>query len=322
MSAADNGQPGPRSGLFERLRAMFGFESATPREDVQDAIDEATREGGFGEKETLILKNALSLHELRVDDIMVPRADIVAVDLTQSLREILTVFRTASHSRLPVYHETLDDPRGMVHILDFVDYLARQAEHRRPRSPEGGDAPAPPQATVRVALDLTQPLSQANILRPVLFAPHSMPALDLLVRMQASHTHMALVVDEYGGTDGLVSIEDIMETIVGDIEDEHDEEEAHAIEAGPDGALTMSARAPLDAVEEKLGEPLADEESRDGVDTIGGLVASVAGRLPARGEIVRLSPTIEAEIVDADPRMIKRLRLRRVVAPPVDEEGG
>ncbi len=320
MSASDNAGAQPRGGLFERLRSLFGFEGATPREDVEEAIAEATRDGGFSEKETAILKNVLSLHELRVADVLVPRADIVAVELGQTLGEILSVFRAASHSRLPVYSETLDDPRGMVHILDFVDFLARSAEQRRPRSAEGAESAAT--AAARGGLDLSLPLSQANILRPVLYAPRSMPALDLLIKMQASRTHMALVIDEYGGTDGLVSIEDIMETIVGDIEDEHDESGAHVIETAPDGALTMSARAPLDAVAEKLGAPLASAEAREDIDTIGGLVASAAGRLPARGEIIRLSPTLEAEIVDADPRKLKRVRLRRIAEEPSDDNSG
>ncbi len=319
MSATDQNTPSvgaSRNGLFERLRALFGFEGATAREDVKDAIDEAVRDGGFSEKETVILKNVLALHELRVADVLVPRADIIAVEIETTLGGILSVFRTASHSRLPVYAETLDDPRGMVHILDFVDFLARSAESRKLRQPPAGEAeasagrPAGP-----VGLDLSLPLSQANILRPVLYAPPSMPALDLLIKMQASHTHMALVIDEYGGTDGLVSIEDIMEMIVGDIEDEHDETASPEIETAPDGALIMSARTSLEAVAEKAGVAIATEDDRGEVDTIGGLVASIAGRLPVRGEIIRISPEVEVEIMEADPRKLKRLKLRKTIAP-------
>ncbi len=327
MSAADQGASPPagkaeRAGLFERLRSMFGFEGATAREDVEEAIEEASREGDFSQQELSLLKNVLSLHELRVEDVMVPRADIIAVELNQSLETILSLFRTANHSRLPVYSETLDDPRGMVHILDFVDFVARSAEGRRSRTrPATGEAP--PSDINKIAgmigLDLTIPLANANILRPVLFAPPSMPALDLLVKMQTSRTHMALVIDEYGGTDGLVSIEDIMEMIVGDIEDEHDDEESERIEAAADGSFVMSARAHLDAVGEHIGGEIAEHADREEVDTIGGLVTAMAGRVPVRGEIIRLSDTVEAEIIDADPRKLKRLKLRRRSAPAATE---
>jgi CBS domain containing-hemolysin-like protein len=317
MSATESGGStgAPRVGLFERLRALFGLDSASAREDVEDAIEEASKDGGFSEKETAILRNVLSLHETRVADVLVPRADIIAVEINQPLGEVLAVFRSASHSRLPVYAETLDDPRGMVHILDFVDFLARSVEQRAQR-PRGGEAtpdasPEPVRPAASGRLDLALPLAKAGILRPVLFAPPSMPALDLLARMQASRTHMALVVDEYGGTDGLVSIEDIMETIVGDIEDEHDEAETPNIEAAADGALTMSARTPLDAVAERLGDEALGPVDRDEIDTIGGLVSAVAGRLPGRGEIIAVSPALEAEIIDVDPRRIKRVKLRR-----------
>ena len=322
-SSAAAGRP-ERAGLFDRLRSMFGFDGPSAREDVEEAIEEASRDGGFSEKETLILKNVLSLHELRVEDVLVPRADIIAVELNQPLTEVLSVFRAASHSRLPVYAGTLDDPRGMVHILDFVDYIARSAETRKPRArpPTGADPSTAPDIG-RIAsqngLDLTVPLGAANILRPVLFAPPSMPALDLLVKMQATRTHMALVIDEYGGTDGLVSIEDIMEMIVGDIEDEHDDEETPTIETAADGSFVLSARAPLDKVAELIGDGLAGEVDLEDVDTIGGVVIAVAGRVPSRGEIIRLSDKVEAEIIDADPRKLKRLKLR--LTPPRDVDG-
>ncbi len=321
QSPATSGRP-ERAGLFERLRSLLGFEESTAREGVEEAIEEASKEGDFSAHELVILKNVLSLHELRVGDVMVPRVDIIAVELEQTLEEILATFRSAGHSRLPVFSETLDDPRGMVHILDFVDFIARIAESRpqRPRIPiePAGDAPQSEIGRVAVAggLDLTVPLARANILRPVLFAPPSMPALDLLVKMQASRTHMALVIDEYGGTDGLVSIEDIVEMIVGDIEDEHDEDETVEIETTPDAGFLMNARAQLDAVEERMGGEIVPEADREEIDTIGGLVTQIAGRVPARGEIIRLSDTVEAEIIDADPRKLKRVKLRRVAPPP------
>jgi CBS domain containing-hemolysin-like protein len=245
---------------------------------------------------------------------MVPRADIIAVGLDMTLRDVLGVFRTAGHSRLPVHAETLDDPRGMVHIRDFVDYLAASAESatalkHKNEAPETKGA-EPRELAYASTLDLRVPLAQANILRPVLFAPPSMPALDLLVKMQATRTHMALVIDEYGGTDGLVSIEDIVEMIVGDIEDEHDLEEEPQITAAPDGAFVIDARASLEDAAKAVGIELAGDDLAEEIDTIGGLVASIAGRVPMRGEIVA-DPTraIEYEVLEADPRRVKRIKL-------------
>ncbi len=203
------------AGLFERLRALLGLAPASVRDDIEEAIDES-ESAEFTPQERAILKNVLALHDVKVADVMVPRADIVALAIDTPLREVLDLFRTAGHSRLPVYEETLDDPRGMIHIRDFMVFLASD-----PRF--GLGAPAAQGADRVAATCLDMPLSEARILRPVLYAPPSMPALDLLLRMQASRTHMALVIDEYGGTDGLVSIEDVVELIVGDIEDEHDE---------------------------------------------------------------------------------------------------
>ena len=202
-------------GLFERLRALFGLEPASVRDDIEDALEEAGTNADFTPQERAILKNVLALHEVRVADVMVPRADIVSVSVEATLGELLALFRTAGHSRLPVYGDTLDDPRGMVHIRDFMDFLASEPSFGLVGQPTAETAPAEHKAIAEFGMDTL--LSAAHILRPVLFAPPSMPALDLLVKMQASHTHMALVIDEYGGTDGLVSIEDIIEEIVGDI---------------------------------------------------------------------------------------------------------
>jgi CBS domain containing-hemolysin-like protein len=215
-----------------------------------------------------------------------------------------------------VHAETLDDPRGMVHIRDFVDYLAASAEsasasnRKSAAAPEiksGGEMGEPPAVPM---LDLTVPLAQASILRPVLFAPPSMPALDLLVKMQATRTHMALVIDEYGGTDGLVSIEDIVEMIVGDIEDEHDLDDEPQIIAAADGTFVIDARASLEDASHAVGTELAGDDLAEEIDTVGGLIASIAGHVPVRGEIVA-DPArgIEYEILDADPRRVKRIKL-------------
>src|SRR5271155_4086997 len=294
---------GPReqpSGLFDRVRAMFGLAPASARDDIKDAIEESASEE-FTLQERAILKNVLALHDVRVEDVMVPRADVVALALDTPLSEVLDCFRTAGHSRLPVYDETLDDPRGMIHIRDFVVFLASDPRFGLMTGPE------PAGADAETGLDM--PLSAARILRPVLYAPPSMPALDLLLKMQASRTHMALVIDEYGGTDGLVSIEDVMEAIVGDIEDEHDEAETPELQPTGDGAFIVDARAGLEEVSAAVGFDFASLADAEEVDTIGGLVTASAGRVPGRGEILRGPGEFEYEVLDADPRRIKRLKI-------------
>jgi CBS domain containing-hemolysin-like protein len=307
----------PRPSLLERLRGLFGLGGASIRDDIQIALEDTSASEDFSAQERAMLKNVLNLHELRVEDVMVPRADIIAVGLDTTLREVLGVFRTAGHSRLPVHAETLDDPRGMVHIRDFVNYLATSAEMAAAVKRKGGSAPEtkagePGEITYASILDLRVPLAQANILRPVLFAPPSMPALDLLVKMQATRTHMALVIDEYGGTDGLVSIEDIVEMIVGDIEDEHDLDEEPQITPAADGTFVIDARASLEDASKAVDIELAGDDLSEEIDTVGGLIASIAGRVPVRGEIVA-DPRrgLEFEILDADPRRVKKIKLHR-----------
>jgi CBS domain containing-hemolysin-like protein len=297
--SASSREPSP--GLFERLRGLFGLAPGSVRDDIEDAIDESAA-AEFTPQERAILKNVLALHDVRVADVMVPRADIVSLSQDTTLRDALNLFRTAGHSRLPVYAETLDDPRGMIHIRDFLVFLASDP---RLGLAVGADSDA---SRPEAAVGLDTPLSEARILRPVLYAPPSMPALDLLLRMQMSRTHMALVIDEYGGTDGLVSIEDIVESIVGDIEDEHDETETPVHPAGG-GAFVIEARAPLDEVSEAVGFDFASLGDAEEVDTIGGLVTASAGRVPIRGEVLKGPGDFEFEILDADPRRIKRLKL-------------
>lgn len=324
MSDVKRDQDHGRTTLLDRMRSLLGLAPASLRDDIEDALEQPENADDFSPQERVILRNVLELHEHRVRDIMIPRADIIAVAVTATLAEVLTIFRTAGHSRLPVHGETLDDPRGMIHIRDFVDYLAASVEHgmrRRKRSAaEGGDAPAEAdlqnekrsQRLAAVgALDLSAPLTHTTVVRPVLFVPPSMPALDLLVKMQASRTHMALVIDEYGGTEGLVSIEDVVEMIVGDIEDEHDYEEDPRIDQIAEREFMVDARADLNDVTEKIGIDLDTIIDSDDVSTLGGLIAAVAGRVPARGEIIHLlDRKVEFEIVDADPRRITRVRIR------------
>ena len=311
----DDARP-QRPGLVERLRHVFGLQSPSMREELEDALDDEPRDGSdLSAQERAILRNVLSLHEHRVRDIMIPRADIIAIGAKASLGEVLSLFRTAGHSRLPVHGETLDDPRGMVHIRDFVDHLASRAEDevRRQRSSETSDDGQQRAKVSTDVIDLTVSLSSTGIVRPVLFIPPSMPALDLLVRMQATRTHMALVIDEYGGTDGLVSIEDVVEMVVGDIEDEHDEAEPVAVVRAGADAFVVDGRADLADVLTQTGWSIPEDAQHAEVDTVGGLVASLAGRVPSRGEIVADRPArLEFEVLDADPRRVKSVRLRRM----------
>ena len=326
---ASSGDGGPS--LIERLRGLLGFGGASVRDDIQDALEDTTAQSDFSAQERTMMKNVLALHEVGVQDVMVPRADIFAVALSMTIAEVMAMFRTAGHSRLPVYGATLDDPRGMIHVRDLLDHIAA-AEEPVPCDATAGDAaarsrdasgtprrePAPEKLVRKLgSLDLTQPLSAARILRPVLFVPPSMPALDLLVKMQTTRTHMALVIDEYGGTDGLASIEDIVEMIVGDIEDEHDLTEEPKIEADGAGSFLVDARAGLEDLSQALGTDFEALSDAGDIETAGGLVTALAGHVPVRGEIV-VDSGFEFEVLDADPRRIKRLKVYRQLQPPQD----
>ena len=302
-----------RPGLIERLRHAFGLQSPSIREELEEALADEPRDANdLSAQERAILRNVLSLHEHRVQDIMIPRADIIAISITATLAEVLSLFRTAGHSRLPVHGETLDDPRGMVHIRDLVDYIAGRAEGgQRQTDPSEPERPLARFLSSEM-VDLATSLLSTGIVRPVLFIPPSMPALDLLVRMQAMRTHMALVIDEYGGTDGLVSIEDVVEMVVGDIEDEHDDVEPISVVSAGADTYVVDARADLSDVLEETGWNIPEDEQPE-VDTIGGLVASIAGRVPSRGEIVIDRVTrLEFEVLEADPRRVKSVRMRRL----------
>jgi len=224
-----------------------------------------------------------ALRRLDVDDVAIPKAEIVAVPMDISLDELVAVFRSHGFSRLPVYEGTLDNPRGLVLLKD----LALQSGF--------GAAGA---------------FAMRNLLRPVLFAPPSMSAGTLLQKMQKERVHMALVIDEYGGVDGLVTIEDLIETVLGEIADEHDEEAAHPWREEAPGRFLVDSTAPLDEIEAALGLRLRSEEGDDEIDTIGGLAVVRAGHMPGRGEVVVLAGGTEIEIVDADARRLRCLRLR------------
>jgi CBS domain containing-hemolysin-like protein len=228
----------------------------------------------------------------------------------------MDLFESAAHSRLVVYNETLDDPEGMVHIRDLLAFMTARARVRDPAKTRR-KKPFPAGLDLRM-VDLAMPLSEAAIIRKLLYVPPSMRAIDLLAQMQASRIHLALVVDEYGGTDGLVSIEDIVEQIVGEIDDEHDSDEPPAIVRQPDNSFVADARASLDDVRSVIGEDFVTGEAGEEVETLGGYLVSHVGRLPVRGEVISGPGNFEIEVLDADPRRVKRLRIavRKERTPP------
>ena len=268
------------------LRTVLGGrDDNTLRETIKELIEEQdSEEGSMGAGERALLANILKLRDRSVADVMVPRADIAAVEVDTSMAALVHRMADEAHSRLPVYRETLDDVVGMVHIKDVI---AAVAGHK--------------------------PVELKDIVRDLTIVAPSMPVVDLLVQMRQKRQHMALVVDEFGGIDGLVTIEDLVEEIVGEIEDEHDEQTSPRLVERPDGSIIADARVSIEDFEERVG-PVLTEEEREDIDTLGGLVVSLAGRVPGRGEMLKHPSGLEFEIVEADPRRIKRLRVRNAPA--------
>ena len=274
------------SGLFPFLRSR---QTSSIREDLTDALsDDANSDTAFSAEEKAMLNNILRLRELRVDDVMISRADIEAIEYSTPLGELLELFESSGHSRMPVYVETLDDARGMIHIRDVLNYITRMSRQQ----PAGSEQPAAAKRYDLSKIDLTTPISELNLMRKVLFVPSSMLASSLMARMQASHIQMALVIEEYGGTDGLVSLEDIVEMVVGDIEDEHDDEELSLIR-NPDGSYTVDARAELEELEQLIGAGFTQGEDSEDVDTLGGLIISALDHIPETGAIIDVLPAYE-----------------------------
>ena len=280
---------------FARLLQTFGLnEEPDLRELIESALARS-KSDTLSPQERSMLRRILHFGALTVEDVMVPRADIVAVDDSVNIDELMRMFRDAEHSRLPVYRETLDDPRGMIHIRDLMSWITEQAN---------GDDKL---GLGRV--DLKRSVGAIRIARELIYVPASMSVLDLLLKMQSSQLHLALVVDEYGGTDGLVSIEDLVEEIVGEIADEHDVEDEPLIHLDPRLGLICDARTPVEDLEKHLKIDLVSDEQEEDIDTLGGVVFSISGRIPARGELVAHPSGIEFEVLDADPRRIKKLRV-------------
>jgi CBS domain containing-hemolysin-like protein len=295
------------SWLTRAIRTLFGWKPGSVRDDLQVVLDASTPdEVGFSAVERTMLRNILGLHERRIADVMIHRADIIAVKRDILIGELMSLFESAAHSRLVVYNETLDDPEGIVHIRDLLAFMTARA--RTDAGKTKRKKPLPAGLDLR-AVDLALPLADANIIRKLLYVPPSMRAIDLLAQMQASRIHLALVVDEYGGTDGLVSIEDIVEQIVGEIDDEHDSDEPPAIVRQADNSYIADARASLDDVRSVIGEDFVTGEAGEEVETLGGYLVTHVGRLPVRGEVISGPGNFEIEVLDADPRRVKRLRI-------------
>ena len=293
MADASVGPEGPLHGLRNWLKQLVGQRNgeSSLREELEELIEEHEEEeqAPIDAHERTLLTNILKLHELGAADIMVPRVDIVALEIDLPFAEAVKQMVEHGHSRVPLYRETLDDVVGIVHIKDLLPYAA-----------DG------------------KPVPLGKIARKVLFVAPTMPVLDLLLQMRLSRVHMALVVDEFGGIDGLVTIEDVIEEIVGEIEDEHDDADRPKLIERPDGTLIADARIKLDALRDRLPEAFASEPE-EGIESLGGLVTALAGRVPGRGEVVRHRSGVEFEVLDADPRRVKRLRLRNLPPPPASD---
>ncbi|MBC7167936.1 hemolysin family protein [Phenylobacterium sp.] len=246
----------------------------------------------LAEPDNRLVRQAEAFQTLRVDDVMTPRADIVAVELATPFGELVERFIEAEHSRMPIYRETLDDPVGVVHVKDVFRLLSKN-----------GSGPKTEDAILH------------RIRRDALYVPASMRAADLLLQMQATRLHMALVIDEFGGMDGLVTLEDLIEAVVGEIDDEHDEAQTKSVIARPGGVFEADARAPLEELEAAVGQELAPPDFEEEIDTVAGLVTALAGRVPQRGELIEHPAGFELQVMDADPRRVKRVRLRPAAAP-------
>ena len=289
--------------LLQRLRGLLALRTVSLRDDLEVALEsEANGEtADFTASERTILQNVLQLGEKRVDDVMVPRADIQAIDAATSLGAAIAHFRQVNHSRIPVYVDSIDNITGFIHVKDALRRITAPVTDPDKELP------------VRlVSPPLKSSIGKLDIVRAVLFVPPLMPVGDLLQEMQRKRVHMAIVIDEYGGTDGLVTIEDLLEAVVGDIEDEHDEAEVALVRKINSNVFIASARAELDEVREVIGPDFDPGDRADDVETLGGLVFDLAGHVPAKGETVNGIKGFEFEVLQADSRQIKRLKIKRL----------
>ena len=293
----ENGQDSDNGSLWGNVASALGLKRGKPRNgeaSLSDTLEELAERSEEDDEpvslhERSLFENIIALRDMTAEDVMIPRADIVAVEKSITLDELVDVMVKKAHSRLPVYGESLDEIAGMVHIKDVLGCVAAGKEFKL-----------------------------QSLLRRVLFVSPAIRGLDLLSEMRLSRTHMALVVDEFGGIDGLITIEDLVEEIVGEIDDEHDIDQTPKLIRLSDGCYIADARYEVEDLEEKLGFGLLDEDEDEDIDTLGGLVFSLAGRVPARGELIEHPSGIQFEVLDADPRRIRRLRIHLVRTEPAE----
>jgi CBS domain containing-hemolysin-like protein len=302
--------------LWNRIRMLLTLRSVSLRDDLEVALESegSAETADFSEAERTILQNVLKLGDMRIDDVMVPRADIVAIDVAETLGTLLNRFLEAGHSRIPVYDDDLDNITGFVHVKDAL----RRVVEIPPLDESAKDQPVK-----LVGTALRSRIGKLELVRDVLFVPPSMPVGDLLQQMQLKRVHMAIVIDEYGGTDGVVTIEDLLEAVVGDIEDEHDDQDVPLIRKLNSNIFLASARAELTDVRDMIGSDFDPGELAGEVETIGGLVFDLAGRVPVAGEVVKGMKGFDFEILAADGRQIQKLKIKRLrqAARPVTKGG-
>jgi CBS domain containing-hemolysin-like protein len=287
MTASNNAHMGFWKKIKYGLKKLLpGSSSPLAREEITELLEESIRETvHFDTHESTLLRNMLGLRDITALDVMVPRADIFYVDQSDSMEQIIEKMTAASHSRVPVVNENLDRVEGILHIKDLLRMM---------------------QANEKVNI--------STLLRQPIFISPTMRLLDLLQEMRLRRLHLALVVDEYGGTDGLITIEDLVEEIIGEINDEHDEDTTPLFDISNDGTAMADARLEIEMLEAVTGI-LRDEDNQDEIDTVGGLVISLAGRVPGRGEIVRHPSGLEFEIIESDPRYVSMVKIRRLTRP-------
>jgi CBS domain containing-hemolysin-like protein len=288
----------PSEGEGSRRRRLGGFLIRLGERLGGDTTDRAAESADQDDPAADIVDQAEAFQTVRVSDVMTPRADIIALELSTPFGEVARQFAEAQHSRMPIYRETLDEPIGLANVKDVFKLLQ-------------------PQKAGAQAAAIKEPVLR-RLRREVLYVPPSMRAADLLVKMQATRIHMALVIDEFGGTDGLVTLEDLVEAVVGEIEDEYDEAEPQMI-ARSGGVWEADGRAPLEELEAALELKLDPPDFEEEIETVAGLVTAIAGRLPQRGEVIAHPAGFDFEITDADPRRVKRVRVRPAPRPAAEE---
>ena len=267
--------------LLSSLFLRNAIDKTNIKEDLETVLDNKSKNtDGISKQERIMLMNILKIDEILARDIMIPRAEIIAVEESISFEEVIKIFVDGAHSRIPIYHEQLDNITGMLHIKDLVKYQT---------------------------INDTKNNFIDNIKKEILHIPPSMPALDLLIKMQLTRLHMGVVIDEYGGVDGLITIEDVIEEITGEIEDEHDAKDISMLIKLSSNTFESNARLPIEELEKIAHIKLSKDDEE--ADTIGGLVVSIAGRVPQRGEIIKHESGILFTILDADPRRIKTIKI-------------